>query len=142
MQGMSMDGVTMDAPETPDMGKDSMDMDHMDMAMPEDIETIGADEISSTPFQPVANFDALMSRVEQPFETCTHCLSHSGPLNSPASFVSSPDPSSKDPGSVLLPVSKLFTASSITRLHSGLPREHAPPGNSSPRHILISVFLI
>jgi uncharacterized protein involved in copper resistance len=30
----------------------------------------------------------------------------------------------------------------MTLSQSGLPREHAPPGSSAPRHILIGVFLI
>lgn len=134
--------MTADAQETPDMKMAGMDMDHRDMTMREDIEVIGADEISITPPQPLADLDAAISGVEQLFETCAHCLSHSGILNGRASFLSAADQSSKDSGSVLLPVSKLFSASSITLLHTGLPMKHAPPGNRTPRHILISVFLI
>ena len=142
-QDMSMDRMATDASEMPDMAMDGMNIDHLDMAIHDQSEGIGVADISSTPMQPVVLDEALVSTVEQPFEACLHCLSHSGLLNAPVSFVSAPDQSSKDAGSVLLPVSKLFAAPAITLLQRGLPREHAPPGSSSaPRHLLLSIFLI
>jgi hypothetical protein len=139
---MSMESMATDASDMPDMAMDGMNIDHMDMAMHDESEASGVADVSSTPLQPVAFDEVLASTVEQPFETCKHCLTHSGLLNGPVSFVRAPDQSSKDLGSVLLPVSKLFAASAITLLQLGLPREHAPPGSSAPRHLLLNIFLI
>ena len=141
-QDMSMESMTTDASDMPDMAMDSVNIDHIDMAVTDESEAGGVVDISSTPLQPVAIDEALPGTVERPFETCTHCLSHSGLLNGPASFVRAPDQSSKDSDLVLLPVSKLFAAPAVTLLQRGLPREHAPPGSNAPRHLLLSIFLI
>jgi hypothetical protein len=82
------------------------------------------------------------NKVDLPIEACTHCMSHSGLQNAPISSVSPPEQSSKDPGSVLSPVSRFPAQPAMTLSQIGLPREHAPPGSTAPRYILISVFLI
>jgi hypothetical protein len=145
MDGMSMDGMPMDgmAPDdfamdktaTDDMAVDGMLMDHMAMSG-------GCMDLMSTTSSPLAEDYACAGRVEQPVETCSHCLSHSGIFNAPLSSVSAPDQSNRDLGSLLLPVSRFLVRSAMTVSQSGLPGEHAPPGSSAARHILISVFLI
>jgi hypothetical protein len=82
------------------------------------------------------------SRLELPTDVCNHCLSHSGAQNAPVSFVSVPDQSYKDLGSVPFPVTRCLTRPVTTLAQIGLPRQHAPPGNSAPRHVLLNVFLI
>jgi len=123
---------------------------HEDMAMPMGeaaMDGMGTDDRSmhdmpATSSSSFTDDDALTSKFEQPFETCTHCLSHSGILNAPLSSVSAADQSNKDFGSGLCPVCRFLVPSATTVSRRGLPREHAPPGSSAPRYILISVFLI
>lgn len=83
-----------------------------------------------------------VNSLELPIGACTHCMSHSGVPNAPISTVSVSDQSNKDFGSVPLPVSRFPARPAMTLAQIGLPREHAPPGNSAPRHILLNVFLI
>ena len=135
MHGMTVDEMAMDKAPTDDVAIDGSVMDHMAM--------FGGDMdlMSATSSQLVEDY-AYAGRFEQPVETCSHCLSHSGILNAPLSSVSAPDRSNRDLGSVLLPVSRFVVRSAVTVAQSGLPDEHAPPGNRDARHILISVFLI
>ena len=135
MDGMSMHVMAMDKTATDDMAVDGMVMDHMAMSG-------GGMDLVSTMSSPLAEDYACAGRVEQPVETCSHCLSHSGILNAPLSSVSAPDQSNRDLDSVLLPVSRFLVRSAMTVAQNGLPGEHAPPGTSAARHILISVFLI
>ena len=130
-EAMSMPGMPMDSAAMDGMVSDDISMDEDSMPM---------DDMSETS-APITDDDALASKFEQPLETCTHCLSHSGILNAPLSSVSAADESRRDLGSVPCPVSRFLVRSAIIISQSGLPREHAPPV-STPRHILISVFLI
>jgi hypothetical protein len=135
MDGMTMHEMAMEKTATDIMVVDGMAMDHMAMSG-------GGMDLMSTTSSPLTEDYACAGRVEQPVETCSHCLSHSGILNAPLSSVSAPDQSNRDLGSVLLPVSRFLVRSAMTVAQSGLPREHAPPGTNAARHILISVFLI
>ena len=132
---MHMDGMNMD-----DMAMADTSMDHMAM---NDM-TIGAATVDmSIPFSPPAVSEpGEANRFDQPIESCAHCVGHSGVANAPVSFVSVSGQSGKDVGSVLLPVSRFPVRPPLTIAQVGLPREHAPPDRSAPRHILISVFLI
>jgi hypothetical protein len=134
MHGMSMDSMT----------DESMPMDGDDM---QDMVMDDAD------FPPVSSIDEAAqfsnseelvptNKLEAPVESCTHCMSHSGVPNAPISSVSVADRSNKDFGSVPLPVSRFLVRPSMTLARIGLPKEHAPPGGTAPRYILISVFLI
>jgi hypothetical protein len=135
MNGMSMDEMAMGKSPADDMAVDGMLMDHIAMSG-------GGSDLMSTPSSPPVEDYARAGKVEQPVETCSHCLSHSGLLNAPLSSVSAPDQSSRVLGSVLLPVSRFLVRSAMTVAQSGLPGEHAPPGSRAARHILINVFLI
>lgn len=119
-----------------DMTMEGMPMD--DMAR-EDTATV---EVSNPFAAPVVDEEVLASAFEQSVESCAHCMSHSGIPNAPASFVTAPDESRKAVDSLPLAVSS-FLSPSLTKVKQyGSPREHAPPGKSAPRHVLISVFLI
>ena len=135
MDGMSMDGMNMD-----DMAMADASMDHMAV---NDMMIDAATVDMFIPFSPPAfTEEAVANEFDQPVGSCAHCLGHSGIVNAPVSFVSVSDQSGKDVGSALLPVSSFLAPAAITVAQNGLPREHAPPGMSTPRHILISVFLI
>ncbi len=132
-----------------DMHMDNMNMDHMLMAdtsidqMAMNDMMIDATTVNvSIPFSPRASSEAAASKFDQPVEPCAHCVGHSGIASAPVSFVSAPNQSGKELGSVLLPVSIFLVRPNVTVAQIGLPREHAPPGTNAPRHILISVFLI
>jgi hypothetical protein len=124
-----------------DMATHCMPMDGMpmdDLAM----DDTSAVEVSKPFTLPVVDDEVLASRFDRPIEYCAHCMSHSGFPNAPASFVTIPDESRKAVDSVPLPVSSFLAPSLTTVTQNGSPKQHAPPGTSAPRHILISVFLI
>ncbi len=133
MQGMAMDTM---ASENMEMNGSAMGMTLEDPAFPppsldnQVIQVSGSGELVSA------------NRIEQPVGRCTHCMSHSGTQNAPVSSVSVPNRSNKDSGSVPLRVTRFLTRPAMTLAQIRLPRQHAPPGSSAPRHILINVFLI
>lgn len=135
MDGMSMDGMNMD-----DMAMDATSTDHMATnEMMIDAVTV---DMSIRFSPPALTEEAVANKFDQPVESCAHCLSHSGIANAPVLFVSVSDQSGNEIGSVLLPVPRFLLRPAIALAQIGLPREHAPPDSSAPRHILISVFLI
>lgn len=124
-----------------DMSEHCMPMDGMSMDDMAIDDTAAVEE--SNPFTPpVVEEEVLAGSFDRPVEACWHCMSHSGILNAPASAVTVQDESRKTVDSVPLPVSSFLMPSLTTVTMNGSPREHAPPGTSAPRHILISVFLI
>jgi hypothetical protein len=140
MDGMSMDGMTMDSMNTGDRTVDAASMDHMAM---NDRTVDGPITEVAVLFSPAAVSEGpFANNVSEPVESCTHCLGHSGTLNSPVSFVCVSDRSGKETRSVLLPVSRFLPRPTLASAQIGLPRVHAPPGSNAPRHILINVFLI
>jgi hypothetical protein len=135
MAGMSMESMNID-----DMRMDAASMNHRAM---DDKAIDGATVDMSITFSPTAFIEeAVANKSDQPVESCAHCLGHSGIVNAPVSFVSVSDQSGKKIVSVLMPVSRFLIRPAIALAQIGLPREHAPPDSSGPRHILISVFLI
>ena len=130
MDGMNMDDVAMDATsmDHPSMNEMIIDSPSVDMSIPFSLAAFSE--------------KAAAKKFEQPIESCTHCLNHSGTVNAPVSFVCVTDQSGKETGSVLVPVSRFLIRPAIAPAQIGLPREHAPPGMRTSRHILISVFLI
>jgi hypothetical protein len=140
MHDMHVDNMSMDDMNIGKMAMADTSMDHMAM---NDM-TIGAATVNvSIPLSPPASSEqAVANRFDQPFESCAHCVGHSGVANAPVSFVSVSGQSGKDVGPVLLPVSRFLVRPPLTLAQIGIPREHAPPGTSAPIHILFSVFLI
>ena len=88
----------------------------------------------------IVNQNRIGNRFEQPIEPCQHCLAHSGIVNAPVSIVSVQSGREIDSG--LLPMPGFLVRPAIAIAQIGLPREHAPPDSTGPRHILNSVFLI
>jgi hypothetical protein len=132
MHGMSMDGMSMD-----EMSRGDASMNHMPM----NDSLIDAPTVDiSIAFSPPSFSEAVANKVVKPVDSCAHCLGHSGIVNSPFSFATVSDQSGKEIRSALLPVSRFQVRPETAPI--GLPWEHAPPGSSAPRHILISVFLI
>ena len=133
-----------------DMHMDGMNMDHMAMAdtsmdqMAMNDMTSGAATIdtATTLLPPAFSEPVVANKFDQPVEPCAHCVGHSGVADAPVSFVSVSGQSGKDVGPVLLPVSRFLVRPPLILAQVATPREHAPPGTSAPRHILISVFLI
>jgi hypothetical protein len=134
IHGMVMDGTTTESMAMDGDVMQGMVMNDADVPRPT---SIGEVTLVSNPEELVAT-----NKLELPIEACRHCMSHSGAPNAPISSVTVPDQSKKDFGSIPLPVSRFLVRPSITLAQIGLPREHAPPGTSTPRHILINVFLI
>jgi hypothetical protein len=135
MHGMAMDGMANESMPMDDSNTEDMVMDDADLPA----STTASDDLTV-----LAGVEESVpaNRLELPADTCTHCLSHSGAQNAPVSSLSVADQSNKNFGSVPLPVSRFLTRSVTTLAPIGLPREHAPPGKSAPRHILLNVFLI
>lgn len=135
MQGMTMDTMADDSMSMNGSDMPGMTMDNADVPP----STLASDEI---PVASTSEESALTNRVESPIDACPHCMNHSGIQNAPVSSVSVSDQSNKNLSSVLSPVSRFLAQPAMTLARIGLPREHAPPGGSAPRYILISVFLI
>jgi hypothetical protein len=133
MHSMAMNDMTEGS--MPMDGDDMQDMVMNDADVPP-LSTIGAVQVSNSEELTPTN------KLELPIEACTHCMSHSGVRNAPISSLSVADQSNKDFGSVPLPVLRFLVRPPMTLAQIGLPGEHAPPGTSTPRHIIINVFLI
>jgi len=134
MDGMSMDGMNMDEMSMGDASMNQMPMNDSLIDAP----TV----VMSIAFSPPSFSEAVANKVVKPVDSCAHCLGHSGIVNAPFSFVSASDQSGKEIRSALLPISRFQVRPEIAPAPIGLPWEHAPPGSSARRHILISVFLI
>ena len=134
MHGMAMSMMT----------GESMEMDGSDMSGMTMEDSGLSTSVLAGQMEHLSSSDGSVSanRIEDPVDGCTHCMSHSDLQNAPISTVSLSDQSNRDMDSALLPVPRFLTRPAITFAQMGLPREHAPPGSSAPRHILISVFLI
>ena len=114
-----------------------MQMGDMQLDMPaESTEEASPRQVVSTEVEPDRDGSAL----ELPAETCAHCLNHSQlPLGS---FALRETESAKRCADLTAP--QVIQQVSFATLPSLIlePREHAPPGEPSPRHILINVFRI
>jgi hypothetical protein len=135
MQGMAMDAMADESMSMNGSDMSAMAMDDADVTP----SIVASDEISVAS---TSEEVAQANKVDLPSDACTHCLSHSGLQNAPVSSVSVPDQPNKDFSSATLAVSRFLARPAAPFARIGLPREHAPPGSSVPRHILINVFLI
>jgi hypothetical protein len=133
IHGMAMVGMTDESMSMEDDDMQGMVMDDADVSTRSSIDS----------FQ-LPNSEELVAtdKIESPTKSCTHCMSHSGVPNAPITSVSMADQSNKDSVAVPLMVSRFLVRPAMTLARIGLPREHAPPGTTAPRYILISVFLI
>ena len=132
-----------------DMAMEGMPIDHVAMHSMQDMSTMDGmvmgetvtEDMSTPPATSNPSTGTLDNALQQPVEPCPHCLGHSGLPNAPVSSVNAPDEYRKAVDSVPLRASSL-APTPITVSSNGLPREHAPPATSAPRHILNNVFLI
>jgi hypothetical protein len=131
----------------PSQSPETHDMHHMDMGQMADMQMDMPAESKEEAWtqeqsQPSAEVDqnAGASALGRPVETCSHCLSHSQlPLGS---ITLHETESGKRRAALTAPQLAQDTALvSLPRLIFD-PREHAPPGDSSPRYLLINVFRI
>jgi hypothetical protein len=115
-----MPGCAMQMGNTSTSGHEGMEMG--DMQMPP---TAAGDKVGS---------------LEQPLASC--CASR--PEIPPAPIVASrgAEQSKQDLGAILKPALKAITQPTSSFAPPVSSRQHAPPGASTPRHVLISVFLI
>jgi hypothetical protein len=116
-----------------DMGQ----MADMPMEMPaEPTEATSAQQQS----EPLADFSATATALDQRFETCAHCLNHSQfPLGSSTLRESESASRSTD-----ATAPRLVTQAALAAMPGLIfdPRDHAPPGVSSSRYLLLNVFRI
>ena len=115
-----MPGCTMQMADTSAPGHEGMEMGDMQM--------------------PPAATENKAHALEQPFVSC--CASR--PEVPPAPVVASrgAEQSKQDLGAVLKPSPKAITPPAPSFFPPVTSRQHAPPGASTPRHVLVSVFLI
>ena len=137
----------------PSQSLDAHDMHDMDMGqvadmqmgeMQMDMSAEFTDEASTQEqSEPIAEVEQNSGTtvVDQPIETCSHCLNHS---RLPVGSVTLREAESAKRCANLTAAPQVIEQVSLTTLPSFMfdPREHAPPGSSSPRHILINVFRI
>lgn len=77
----------------------------------------------------------------KPTEDCPHCLGHSQTQAAAVASVA-PGQSGQD-GKTLAPAAIVPLAATASAFAPPITfRQHAPPGNTAPRHVLISVFRI
>jgi hypothetical protein len=130
------------APQTSDCGHQTainqtsmgeMSMDDMQM---------GSVTVETTwPASSLSDETITLDKLDEPIGSCAHCLSHSGLANAPVSFVTGTDQSTQTVPCPA-PVPSFQLPSQVNRLNHGLPGQHAPPGASASRYLLINVFLI
>lgn len=135
MHGMAMDETANES--MPMDGHDAHGMIMGDETLPSPSSETNEEFLPST-----SEELAPANKLAPPIDACTHCMTHSGVQNAPVTSVSIPNQSNRYLGSVPLLVSGFLGRPSLSLAQIGLPREHAPPGGSAPRHILISIFQI
>jgi hypothetical protein len=102
-------------------------------------EAMAMDDMAMT--MPAAEGEA--NQVGQPMQSCAHCLSSSNLPAKSVLVVNSVQESKPNLGAA---IAALFTGPPVSFSPSFTPaifsRQHAPPGTSAARHVLINVFLI
>ena len=116
------------------------DMEMDDMRMETETSSGSNNDSSAQTYSAELGSSSDQVALDLPVEECPHCWSHSQPTSGSASLVTTD--SSKQSVVTNLPRADLSFASPSTSLNSFKPSEHGPPGNSSPRHVLIGVFRI
>ena len=126
--------------QSPSHEMPDMDMGDMPMEMSAEPNGEASPEQSTAVSAASVEQNTEANVVDQPVEACLHCMSHS--QLSQASFVLRETEPSKRSVDTPAPqtakiVSMFASASPIVT-----PREHAPPGESSPRYMFINIFRI
>jgi hypothetical protein len=131
----------------PSQSRENHAIHHMDMGqMPDMPMEMPAEPTQETSPQqqpePLAQMDRIATTAawDPIFETCSHCLNHSQlPFSTATLRETESTKRSTDAGAPrLVPGAPLATLPGLIFD----PRDHAPPGALSPRHLLINVFRI
>jgi hypothetical protein len=126
--------------EMPDMKMGDMQMDESNMGSEAASQT-SDDSIPKGPPVKIATDSASEQlAIDFPTEPCGHCWMHSQPTSGTATIVAV-DPSRRLVETNAPPVNLVVALPSAFAVPI-VPLEHGPPGNSLPRHVLISVFRI
>ena len=80
--------------------------------------------------------------IEQPIASCPHCFRQSEPPTTSVVATKGVEQSRRDAGAIMQQALKAITLPTSSFAPPVASRQHAPPSASTPRHILISVFLI
>jgi len=117
-----------------------MEMDDMKMESEAASETPDNSVPENPPVQVATESFAEQGAIDFPTEPCGHCWMHSQPSSGTVTVVA------VDPLKRLVetnaPPANFVVAFPSTFAVPIMPLEHGPPGNSFPRHVLISVFRI
>ncbi len=90
------------------------------------------------PADVVDDSNADADTLDQPSEPCPHCLMHSQPAS--GIIVQAINPEKRSVESEVPPATSALISPSAASVAKPSPNEHAPPGESSRWHVLISVF--
>jgi hypothetical protein len=126
--------------EMADAEMGDMEMDDMKMETEAASETPDNSVRENPPVQMTTESSAEQIAIDFPIEPCGHCWMHSQPSSGTATIVAV-DPlrrlvdTNAPPASFVVALPSAFAVPIV-------PLEHGPPGNSFPRHVLISVFRI
>jgi hypothetical protein len=90
----------------------------------------------------MSHCETAVNSLSQSPESCAHCMSHSGTPGTSAVPAYVPAPASRDLSAPALASLKTLPETAPSFAPTVFSRQHAPPQTSTPRHLLISVFLI
>jgi hypothetical protein len=119
----------------------SMAHEHDRVSPHHSTEMAGMGDMEMMPQTSAAN--EVTNSLDQPVESCAHCMGRSEPPFAPVVTASAIEQSKSVADAALAPASNAIAAST-QELSASLTRStsNAPPGASTPRHILISCFRI
>jgi hypothetical protein len=124
----------MQSHETCDMGMSDMQMEATDNFQPQPGGSVSQTDMTS-------EFNADTDILDQPGESCPHCVMHSHPAFAAVSSRAITD--EKRPFETETPSAAGVLISPCPGfVFAPGPRAHAPPGESFRRHVLLSVFRI
>ena len=126
--------------EMAEMEMGDMHMDDTNMESEDASETLGNPIPENPPIQIATESSSEQVAFDFPTEPCGHCWMHSQPSSGTAAIVAV-DPSRWSVETKAPPANLVIALPSAFAVPI-MPLEHGPPGNSFPRHILISVFRI
>lgn len=96
-------------------------------------------EIPSQEAAPASDESALS--LGKPVEECAHCLGHSQSQTVPVASITSGQSGQGD-RTLATPLTRLLTPLTSAFVSPITSRQHAPPGTTASRHVLINIFRI
>ena len=113
-------------------------MDMPDMPMEAADQSQADVSTQNMPADAVDDSNADADTLDQPSEPCPHCLMHSQPAS--GIIVQAINPEKRSVDSEVPAATSALVSLPAVFVTKPSPNEHAPPGESSRRHVLISVF--